>query len=103
MNARAKLYVTLAIVLAAASAAGLYVYDPTIPDDGLLTVVLLCSLALIAEALVLLMPNSVSGSIAFIPYLAAALIVPNWIALLGVAAVRGVLDHRRADGAGTLF
>ena len=101
MNARAKLYVTLAVVLAAASAAGLYVYDPSVPADGLLTVVLLCSLALIAEALVLLMPNSVSGSIAFIPYLAAALIVPNWIALLGVAAVRTVLEmfFQRSPGA----
>src|SRR5688572_22554358 len=101
MNPRAKLYVTLALVLAAASAAGLYVYDPAIPKDGLLTVVLLCSLALIAEALVLLMPNSVSGSIAFIPYLAAALIVPNWIALVGVAAVRTLLELfvQRSSGA----
>ena len=101
MNARAKLYVTLALVLAAASAASLYVYEPAIPKDGLLTVVLLCSLALIAEALVLLMPNSVSGSIAFIPYLAAALIVPNWIALLGVVAVRIILEmfFQRSPGA----
>jgi putative nucleotidyltransferase with HDIG domain len=101
MNPRAKLYVALAVVLAAASAAALYVYEPTVPSKGLLTVVLLCSLALIAEALVLLMPNSVSGSIAFIPYLAAALIVPNWIALLGVAAVRTVLEmfFQRSPGA----
>ena len=101
MNARAKLYVILALILAAASAAGLYIYEPAVPSNGVLTVVLLCSLALIAEALVLLMPNSVSGSIAFIPYLAAALIVPNWIALLGVAAVRTVLEmfFQRSPGA----
>lgn len=66
-----------------------------------MAVVLLCSLALIAEALALLMPNSVSGSIAFIPYLAAALIVPNWIALCGVVVVRMVLEVvvRRTAGA----
>ena len=92
MNARAKLFVGLVVVLAACSATGLYVYEPLVPADGTRAVVLLCSLALIAEALVLLMPNSVSGSIAFIPYLAAALTVPNWIALVGVAAVRGLLE-----------
>jgi len=66
-----------------------------------MAVVMLCMLALIAEALALLMPNSVAGSIAFIPYLATALIVPNWIALVGVVAVRVVteLASRRSAGA----
>ena len=101
MNARAKLYVAIASLLAIVSALVLYVSDPGIPANSIPTVVLLCTLALIAEALVLLMPNSVSGSIAFIPYLSAALIVPNWIALVGVASVRIVLEIvvKRSAGA----
>ena len=101
MNARAKWYVAAACLLAIISALVLFVSDPTIPANSISTVVLLCSLALIAEALVLLMPNSVSGSIAFIPYLSAALIVPNWIALAGVASVRVVLEIivKRSAGA----
>src|SRR5688500_1711750 len=101
MNSRAKWYVAAACLLAIISAAVLYASDPLIPADSISTVVLLCSLALIAEALVLLMPNSVSGSIAFIPYLSAALIVPNWIALVGVGTVRVVLEIvvKRSAGA----
>jgi len=101
MNTRTKWYVTFATMLAIACALVLYLSDPSIPADSAKPVFLLCSLALIAEALALLMPNSVSGSIAFIPYLAAALIVPNWIALLGVTVVRVILELvvRRSAGA----
>lgn len=52
----------------------------------------LSALALVAEALGVLMPNSVTGSIAFIPYLATALIVPNWVALAGVLVVRTIVE-----------
>lgn len=92
MNTRAFIYIVVAWILAGAAAFVLYAVDPSIPSAGFLPVVLLCSLALSAEALVLLMPNSVMGSIAFIPYLAAALIVPNWISLVGVTAVRVILE-----------
>ena len=92
MNTRARIYIVVAWILAGAAGYVLYAVEPTIPSAGFLPVILLCSLALSAEALVLLMPNSVMGSIAFIPYLAAALIVPNWIALVGVTVVRVVLE-----------
>jgi putative nucleotidyltransferase with HDIG domain len=100
MNPRAKSYVVAASLLAMVSAVVLYWTDPIVPSGALLPVVLLCSLALIAEALVLLMPNSVSGSIAFIPYLAAALIVPNWVALAGVTLVRTVIEIISSRSAG---
>jgi putative nucleotidyltransferase with HDIG domain len=92
MNTRAKLFLCSAVTLAAFSAFGLFALEPQVPENSILTVVLLCALALIAEALVLLMPNSVTGSIAFIPYLAAALTVPHWIALVGVAGVRAIIE-----------
>ena len=92
MNTRSKLYISLVGLGALACSFVLYVSDPNVPSDGLEAVVLLSTLALVAEALALLMPNSVTGSIAFIPYLAAALIVPNWIALVGVVTVRVVVE-----------
>lgn len=100
MNTRAKLYVFVATLLAIASALVLYRVDPVVPTGYVRPVILLCSLALIAEALVLLMPNSVSGSIAFIPYLASALIVPNWIALAGVTLVRVLIEIVSSRSAG---
>lgn len=76
----------------------LYASDTSVPAEGITAVLLLCAFALVAEALALLMPNSVTGSIAFIPYLAAALIVPNWIALVGIVVVRMIVElmSRRA-------
>src|SRR5437773_4473725 len=73
-------------------AAVLYWSDPTVPAQSIGAVVVLSTLALFAEALVLVMPNSVLGSVAFIPYLATALVVPNWIALIGVVVVRFSVD-----------
>jgi putative nucleotidyltransferase with HDIG domain len=101
MNAKAKWYISAVSVIALLCSAGLYLSDPTIPRERIGTVLLLSSLALVAETLALLMPNAVAGSIAFIPYLAAAIIVPNWIALLGVVAVRilAELTSHRAPAA----
>lgn len=88
MNLKARLYLAGATVGAVAFSAVLYLSDTSIPVNGVNAVLLLSTLALVAEALSLLMPNSVSGSIAFIPYLAAALVVPHWTALVGVVLVR---------------
>lgn len=85
-------YTILTALGAALCSAVLYLADPSLPREGINPVILLCILALVAEALGLLMPNSVTGSIAFIPYLAAALIVPNWIALVGVMLVRIIAE-----------
>lgn len=98
MNVRAKLYIAGVSLGAVACSTVLYLSDVSVQGDAIRAVALLSALALLAEALSLLMPNSVSGSIAFIPYLAAALIVPNWVALAGVVCVRVVVEllSRRA-------
>lgn len=70
----------------------LYFADPSPGENQLGAIVLLSVLALVAEALALVMPHSVAGSIAFIPYLAAVLIVPNWLSLAGVLCVRAVVE-----------
>ena len=92
MQARATRYVALVFLGAIACAAVLYAADPNVPSERWNAVFLLGALALIAEGLGLLLPNSVTGSIAFIPYLSLALIVPNWIALVGVISVRLLVE-----------
>src|SRR5687767_5661944 len=92
MNARAKAYASLTMIGAITCSVALYLSDAGIPANSQNAVILLSTLALIAEALGLWMPNSVIGSIAFIPYLALALIVPNWIALVAAVVVRVVLE-----------
>src|SRR5688500_2480002 len=102
MNTAAKVHIVSASLLAALVCGVLFVFDPAAPSkDYVLAVVLLCSLALVAEALMLLMPNSVYGSIAFIPYLAAAFIVPNWLSLAGVMTVRVLLELPATRSLGT--
>jgi putative nucleotidyltransferase with HDIG domain len=92
MTDRTKAYVIAVSVGALVCSGVLFLSDPAVPQGAVPTVVLLSALALIAEALGLLMPNSVTGSIAFIPYLAAALIVPNWVSLVGAVVVRALVE-----------
>lgn len=92
MTSKAKWFVVLVGVGAIACAVVLYVAEPAIPAERWNAVFLLAALALVAEGLGLLLPNSVTGSIAFIPYLALGLIVPNWIALCGIVSVRTLVE-----------
>lgn len=97
MITRTSVYVIGVSVGAAACSAVLWLSEPA-ASSGIGVILVLCALALVAEALSLLMPNSVIGSISFIPFLAAAIIVPNWLALVGVVCVRVVVEllSRRA-------
>lgn len=70
----------------------LYAIDPAIPHTGIGALLILCSLALVAEAMSLLMPHTIYSSVAFIPFLTAVLIIPNWVALCGVLAVRVIIE-----------
>ena len=104
MNARARWYVAGVSVGAILCALVLYLSDPSLPTSSINTVILLSVLALVAEVLAVLHPNAVVGSIGFIPYLATALIVPNWIALLGAVVVKVVVEAMsRRPAATALF
>jgi putative nucleotidyltransferase with HDIG domain len=92
MNERALKYVIVVVLAGIGAAAALYLVDPSVPTAALPALVLLSCLALVAEALALLMPNTIYSSVAFIPFLTAVLIVPNWIALGGVLLVRLVAE-----------
>jgi HD-GYP domain-containing protein (c-di-GMP phosphodiesterase class II) len=58
----------------------------------------LCGLAITAEFLSYLLPRSAVGSIAHIPYLAAALVVPRWPTVVVLIGVKGLVEiwSRRA-------
>jgi len=53
---------------------------------------LLCGLAVAAEFLSFLMPKSAVGSFGFIPYFAAAIIVPSWPSVLSVVLIKAVAE-----------
>ena len=45
-----------------------------------------------AEFLAFLLPQSAAGSIGFIPYFAAAIVVPSWPSVLSVILVKGAAE-----------
>lgn len=101
MNRKLILYRALVVGAALISAAALYLRSETVSRGDLFAIVLLSALAVVAELLAFVMPNSARGSIAFIPYLAAALIVPTWGTVAGVAVVKAIVETVRRSRAGT--
>src|SRR6185437_4179874 len=53
---------------------------------------LLCGLAISAELLGYVLPQSAVGTIAFIPYLAASVVVPGWPSVLAVGVVKIIAE-----------
>ena len=95
MNRKLLLYHVTIFSAAAASAIALYMRDPRVTSTELFAVLLLSVLATIAELLAFVLPNSARGSIAFIPYLASALVVPSWPTIAGVVVVKTVVEAAR--------
>jgi hypothetical protein len=63
---------------------------PTQPE--LRAVLILCGLAILAEGFVFLLPNSASGSVAFIAYLSAVILSPTYTAVLAVIGARMLVE-----------
>src|SRR5688572_5953696 len=91
MNTQTRIYVALITLGATAASIALYVRAPQPSAEELTAVLLLAGLAVVAEMLVFLLPRA-KGSIAFIPYLAAVLIVPGWLAVVTIAAVKATME-----------
>jgi putative nucleotidyltransferase with HDIG domain len=60
----------------------------TLPVDAYTALGLLSLLAVVGEAWAFLLPRSATTSIAFIPYMAMALVVPHWTAVATIAFLR---------------
>src|SRR5690349_25037704 len=95
MNRKLLLCYTTILGAATVSAITLYARDPRLTSTELFAVLLLSVLAIIAELLAFVLPNSARGSIAFIPYLACALVVPSWATVMAVATVKAAVETVR--------
>jgi hypothetical protein len=94
MRNRYHRYLAFQTTAALGAALLLFYSDRSVTTASVSAVALLCTLALIAEAMSFVMSRSLAGSIAFIPYLAAAIVAPSWTALVGVSCVRLLVDRK---------
>lgn len=98
MNRKVLFYRIAMISASAASGSALLLHSAGVSRVEIFAILLLSILAVVAELLAVVLPNSARGSIAFIPYLAAALVVPSWPTVLAVAAVKALVETvRRSD------
>src|SRR5438105_4458156 len=103
MNRKLLLYRAIVIFAAMASTIGLYVRSPRYTPGDLSAILLLSVLAVVAELLGFVLPNSARGSIAFIPYLASALTVPTWATVVSVLVVKLLVQAVRRNSLGATF
>ena len=97
MERRLSFYRSAVICAAVVSGVALFLHAPRWTSEEAFAILLLSVLAVVAELLAVVLPNSARGSIAFIPYLAATLVVPGWLAVLGVACVKAVVEGVRRN------
>lgn len=93
MKLRVKLFVFTIVILAAAASCAVYVVAPAIDRGTLADALLLCSLAAAGELLsFVLLPNNAIGTMSYIPYLAAAVLVPGWPSIVGVVVLKVAME-----------
>lgn len=92
MRSRVKLYVAGVIIAAIAASSVVYAIAPRPSGSMLGDALLLCALAIAGELLTFVLPHRAIGSIGFIPYFAAAVLVPSWPSVFAVALLRTVLE-----------
>src|SRR6476469_2445660 len=99
-----RVYVGIVSLMAVVWGVGMYLHGSSVTAAMLPDVMLLCALAVTGELLAFLLPRSASGSVGFIPYFAAAIVVPGWPSVLSVALVKTVVElwSRRAPMKATL-
>jgi HD-GYP domain-containing protein (c-di-GMP phosphodiesterase class II) len=69
-----------------------YMNSAPVSDSTVSDLLLLCALAITGELLCYLLPRSATGSIGFVPYFAAAIVVPSWPAVAGVVLVKATVE-----------
>lgn len=91
-------FVNLVCLLAVLAAALLWQQVPPTSGWHFATIVTLAALAITAELMGFLLPRGATGSISFIPYMTAVLLVPNFAALGAIVGSRAAIDIvRRRD------
>jgi hypothetical protein len=92
MRGPIKSYVTVITVAALLLGGAVYLHAPGISEAMWQDALLLCGLAVTAELLAVFLPQSATGSIGFIPYFAAAVVVPGWPSVLSVVVVKATAE-----------
>jgi putative nucleotidyltransferase with HDIG domain len=92
MQRRVQIYVLAIVLLAATASAAVYFAEPTFAVRSVFDALFLCMLAVAGELLTFVLPYKAMGTIGYIPYFAAAIVVPGWPSVLGVALVRGIME-----------
>jgi putative nucleotidyltransferase with HDIG domain len=101
---KANNFVKLVCALAIAAACVLWRVAPPSGDWSLGTIAILTAFALTGELIAFLLPRGASGSIAFVPYMTAVMLVPNFAALLAIPAARFLGETaQKKDPKKTLF
>lgn len=98
MRSSTRLFVGSIVLAALLGTLGLYRHAPVVPPEMISSALVLCALAISAELLRFLLPVSATGSIGFIPYFAAAIVVPAWPSVVCVILVKSITElwQRRA-------
>src|SRR5436309_12923725 len=92
MRARVHLFVIGLTITALLAAGALYRGGPQGVSLHFGDALLLCVLAIAGELLPFALPQSATGTIGFIPYFAAAILVPSWASVASVALVSALLE-----------
>lgn len=98
-----KFFVQLVCCLALIATAVLGYAAPAPSDWSLATVVTLGVVALSAEFMGFLLPRGAAGSISFIPYMTAVVLVPNVSALVAIVGARAIVEFARRREAVKFF
>jgi HD-GYP domain-containing protein (c-di-GMP phosphodiesterase class II) len=92
MRGIVKAYVAIVSIIAVAWGIAMYRSAPVVSPEMLRDALLLCGLAVTAELLSYFLPRSATGSLGFIPYFAAAIVVPGWPSVLSVILVKAASE-----------
>jgi hypothetical protein len=91
---RTAVFVSTLCAIAGVSVALLYRADPVVTWQQAGTIAILTLVALTADGLTYELADYASGTIASMPYLAAVLLVPQWLTVVAVAATSVLTIHR---------
>lgn len=104
MQRQVQRYVGLVAALAVAQFVAIWIFIPAGGERVTSALVLLGALAIVAEALGFVISSSATGSIAFIPYFAAILVVPSWVSVAVAIGIKMAVEtSKRAEPIKAIF
>jgi HD-GYP domain-containing protein (c-di-GMP phosphodiesterase class II) len=87
-----KVYVGLVLAAAIVATLGMYFVDPAYRTEEIEALAFFSVIAIVSEMLSFTLAREVRGSVAFIPYFASVILVPNWTSVLAVAFVKWSME-----------